>query len=131
MRTWGWTVAGTLLLATPALAQRSGERAPLAACDGTVTTIRTSTVRPGGWREFQRAVAAHAAWYAAHGAPARVTLARVFDRAGYSEREAVTVTSWRDASRQVTHDAAWDRFVALYKASSTIKNEVRVCLPRS
>ena len=80
-------------------------------CNGQLATIRTSTVRPGKWDEFARAVAAHDSWYAHHGGGAKVTLARVVHRnprsgaSGYADGAAVTITVFRDAnSRAPQHD---------------------------
>jgi hypothetical protein len=111
------------------------EVAPLR-CDGRLATIRTSAVRPGKWDEFQHAVTAHGEWYAQHGGGATVRLARVLHRnprsgtSDYADREAVTITVFRDARAHAPqHDKAWDDFVAAYAASSRVEHEQRVCLP--
>lgn len=99
-------------------------------CAGTIATIRISTVKPGQWRAFAQAVADHKAWYARHGSPASVSLARVVERGRYSDGEAVTITTFRDTGKAPVRDRAWDAFVKAYAASSTIKEERRVCLPK-
>jgi len=114
----------------------SDDRAAPLRCNGQLATIRTSTVRPGKWDEFARAVAAHDSWYAHHGGGAKVTLARVVHRnprngaSGYADGEAVTITVFRDAAgRALQHDRGWDDFVSAYAASSQVAHEARVCLP--
>lgn len=117
--------------------RRAVDAAPLR-CDGRLATIRTSNVRAGKWDEFSRAVAAHGNWYARHGGGATVKLARVVSRnprsgvSGYADRQAVTITVFRDANaRAPQHDKSWDEFVAAYAASSQVAHEQRVCLPSS
>jgi len=114
----------------------SYDRAAPLRCNGQLATIRTSTVRPGKWDEFARAVAAHDSWYAHHGGSAKVTLARVIHRnprsgaSDYADGEAVTITVFRDANGSVPqHDRGWDDFVSAYAASSQVAKEARVCLP--
>jgi len=112
------------------------DRAAPLPCNGKLATIRTSTVRPGKWDEFARAVAAHDSWYAHHGGGAKVTLARVVHRnprsgaSDYADGEAVTITVFRDAKGSAPqHDRGWDDFVSAYATSSQVANEARVCLP--
>jgi hypothetical protein len=120
--------ACALLFAFPASAQRRAADYP--PCAGNIATIRVSAVKPGKWAAFSRAVADHRAWYARHGGPASVSLARVIDRGRYSDGEAVTITVFRDPAKAPERDAAWNAFVAAYAATSTIKEERRVCLPK-
>jgi hypothetical protein len=120
-----------LLSAMPASARPQSGGAARPACAGTIATIRFSAVKPGQWPVFARAVAAHRAWYQQHRSPNTVTLSRVLARGGqgYSDSEAVTMTLFRDPAAPV-HDKGWDAFVADYKASSTIQEERRVCVPK-
>ena len=129
MRQWMVASAFALLLASSVSAQRRA--APdYPPCAGNIATIRISTVKPGKWSAFARAVADHKAWYARHGSPASVGLARVVERGRYSDGEAVTITTFRDTGKAPVRDRAWDAFVKAYAASSTIKEERRVCLPK-
>jgi hypothetical protein len=121
--------AGMVLLGSvPVLAQRTD---PGAVCPaGTrYATIRHSLVKPGQWATFESAVAAHNAWYGMHTDKTATRLARVMapKAAGLSEGEAVTITTYSGAP-QPAHDAAYDAFTAKYRASSTLKDEARVCL---
>jgi hypothetical protein len=96
------------------------------------TTIRHDLVKPGKWAEFEQAVAAHNAWYAAHGDRETKTellraVARKSGGSGFSTSEAATITHY-SAKPAPAHDAAWNAFIAQYRDSSKIKDELRVCM---
>jgi hypothetical protein len=94
--------------------------------------IRHSIVKAGQWAVFERAVADHNAWYASHGNKSVSKLARVITagsaRPGFSTTEAVTITVYADTP-QPAHDTAYAAFTAKYRASSTMKDEARICMP--
>ncbi|QJU59802.1 hypothetical protein HL653_20440 [Sphingomonas sp. AP4-R1] len=94
--------------------------------------IRHSLVKPGQWGAFAEAVAAHNSWYVSHANKTTTNLVRVVKpgAGGFalSPAEAVTITRYADAPPPA-HDAAYDAFTAQYKASSELKDEVRVCMP--
>jgi len=123
-------VAASLLTTTAANAQMANP------CpDGTnPATIRHSKIKPGGWTTFAKAVAAHNAWYVSHGDPTRTTLIRVLTRGGsgpaVSDAEAMTITRYGATKPQATRDAAYSAFTDLYRQSSEMADETRVCLPR-
>jgi len=126
-----------MLIAAPFASSVTQAQAPrpnpgLACPAGTqYATIRHSLVKPGRWATFEGAVAAHNAWYVAHGNKTRTKLSRVIAlRSGapsLSTSEAVTMTVYTDAP-QPAHDAAYDAFTAKYRASSTLKDEARICM---
>ena len=122
------------LLAASAAAAQAPAASPGAACpSGTrYTTIRHSKVKPGQWAAFEKAVAAHNAWYADRDNDTRTGLVRVLTpppgTAALSAVEAVTITRYADAPAPA-HDAAWTAFTSQYKASSEVVDEARVCLP--
>ena len=135
-----YTIAITAFLAaTTAVAQPQGmtdrAAAVIAACPlpSRYVAIRHSTIMPGKWGEFQQAVADHAAWYAKHGDKTTTKIARMLDMrngaAVPSEAEAVTITEY-SGKQQPEHDADYEAFTAKYRSSSTIKDEMRVCMPR-
>lgn len=119
--------------AAPATVGTSRGEAPGAACPRgtTYATIRHSFVKAGRWAQFEQAVAAHTAWYAAKGSRTAIRIVRVVDQRGPRPRlsgtEAVTIT--RYVGRQPQRDAGYSAFTAQYKASATIRDEARVCLP--
>ncbi len=99
-----------------------------------MVTMRVSKLTAAGTPAgFLDAVKDHKAWYASHGfkddqfvtAPALVP-----EKGGLkpSASEYVTFHVYGDAEPK--HDAAWDAFVAKYKANATIAGETRMCLPR-
>ena len=94
--------------------------------------IRHSLIKPGKWATFARAVADHQSWYAKHDNATTTTIVRTLTARGsagaLSDRDAVTITRYADKAPP-PHDAGWAAFTAAYKASSTIKDEMRVCLP--
>ncbi len=123
-------VAASLLTATAATAQMANP------CPGGTTpaTIRHSRIKPGGWATFAKAVAAHNAWYVSHNEPTRTTLIRVLTRGGggpvISDAEAVTITRYGATKPQGARDAAYSAFTDLYRQSSEMADETRVCLPK-
>jgi hypothetical protein len=128
----GLSVALMAFVAPAVMAQ--APTGPGSACTaGThFTTIRHSTVKAGQWAVFEQAVAEHNAWYASHGNRSSTKLARVIapSAAGpaLSTAEAVTITTYADTV-QPPHDAAYSGFTAKYRASSDMKDEVRICMP--
>jgi len=92
-------------------------------------SIRHSNVKPGKWTTFAKAVADHSAWYAGHKDGTKTAIARMLTPTGaLSSTEAVTVTHYSGRPKP-KEDAAYAAFLAEYKASSTIKDEMRACLP--
>ena len=120
--------------ATTATAAQAPAPRPGSACTAGehYATIRHSLVKPDQWGTFAEAVAAHNAWYVSHGNKNATKLVRVIKPGaggfGLSPAEAVTITIYADVA-QPAHDAAYDAFTAKYKASSELKDEVRVCMP--
>ena len=123
-------VAASLLTATAATAQMANP------CPSGTTpaTIRHSRIKAGGWATFAKAVAAHNGWYASHDDPTRTTLVRVVTRGGsgpaISDTEAVTITRYLSAKAQPPRDAGYSAFTDLYRQSSEMADETRVCLPK-
>ena len=115
----------------PALAQQS---APLPECKGEVHIVRLSEVKPGKMDTFLKAAADQQAWYKGKGGPDQIVVMRVMKQAAdkswaYSDTETLT-DHIEPADRKpgaMAHDAAYDAFVALFKDSSTIKNEYVTC----
>lgn len=134
------SLAAAALLSTGAA--RAQTAAPPAAvarpiCDGHFAATRYSDVKPGQWATFEQAVRDHNAFYAAHGIATTVTLVRVLEadpatRAPrYSDTAAMTIAVYSDpaAATAAPHDAAYAKFIAEYQASSTLREEHRICLP--
>ena len=125
--------AAIMALSVGVHAQSQRQAAPGAACPaGTrYATIRHTSVKSGQWAAFAKAVADHTAWYAAHKDGTRTALGRILAPAakgGVSATEAVTITYY-SGKPQPDHDAAYAAFIAEYRASSTVKDEMRACLP--
>jgi len=128
----------TLLLAP--LAHSKAQTAPLA-CEGRIATVRVSEIKAGGTVDgFMAAMAAHKAWYGAHGMPAeqifasRVIVSDEKTRAqSYSDKQFLSFHIHAPASRPAQpgpkHDEAYDAFVKLYHDNSDIKSEYNVCMP--
>jgi hypothetical protein len=104
-------------------------------CLGHLTVIRDSAILPGKLPLFEKAVADQTVWYARHGASATPKLLRIVRRdpqtgaTSYAVDEAMTATIHQPGVASAPHDAAWDAFVAEFRASSTIKSETAVCWP--
>jgi len=110
----------------PVAAQQSGDLQ----CAGKRVAIRVSTIKPGQFAAFRKAVQAHQAWYAGHGNATKVALVRLAKRSGtgaaYDDGEAMTIVSY-DSKPQPAHDGAYQAFVDAYQASSSVKSEYRGC----
>lgn len=119
-------VAAALAASTSAFAQG----AP--ACDGTSVTFRVSRLTANGTMAgLADAVKAQRAWYAGHGYKTDgFMLGTVLEGGRPSAREFVTLHTRTGVAPAVKRDAAWDAFVAKYKANSTIASETRFCLPK-
>lgn len=122
-------VAASLLTTTAATAQMANP------CPGGTTpaTIRHSKIKPGQWATFAKAVAAHNAWYGSHNDATRTTLVRVMTKGTggpvVTDTEAVTITRYGATKPQAARDAAYSAFTDLYRQSSEMADEMRVCLP--
>ncbi len=127
----GWikgAILAVTLMSVPALA---ASPCPT----GRTATIRISSIKPTGSMDgFRQAAAAHLAWYKSHGFKTEQSIVPVlsYDRAADAERvsttEIMTIRTGDDVPRD-KHDAAWDAYVAQYKANSDIVAERRICLP--
>jgi hypothetical protein len=108
------------------------------ACPGNdMATIRISRIaRSGTMAGFDKAVADHAKWYADHGfdkdrifaAPMLVTDETTHKLAPSPD----TMMSFHTHDHEVPksmEDAAWNAFVAEYRANSVIVSTTHVCLP--
>lgn len=121
-------IAGVALLAATGASAQSA--APGAACPaGThYGTIRHNLVKQGKLAVFEKAVAAHNAWYAGKKNATTTRLVRLIDKGALLDGEAATITIYADAPIPA-RDAAFEAFTALYRESTAIKDEMRGCLP--
>jgi hypothetical protein len=123
-------VAAAALLPGAVAAQSS---TPSVCKAGQLTRVRLTKIKPGGTMAgFNQAVAAHSAWYKAHGvrlvqrvAPVLVT---VNGKQQVSTDEVMTFSTGDNVPRQ-KHDAGWDAFVAKYRANSDVEKETIICMP--
>jgi hypothetical protein len=107
-------------------------------CDGDLTVVRVSTIKPGKLDTFMAAVAAHKAWYRANGITTNdFVTARILLRdpatKGWktSETEVMTYHIRPPFDRLPNRgDAAWNAYVQQYKDSSEIKSEYMTCMPK-
>lgn len=82
---------------------------------------------------FLDAVKDHKAWYASHGLTDDVFVtapALVPQKGGMKPSASEYVTFHVYGAKDPAHDAAWDAYVAKYKANATIDSETRFCLPK-
>jgi hypothetical protein len=107
--------------------------APAACKTGELTRVRLSKIKPGGTMAgFNQAVAAHIAWYKAHGFKMTQRVAPVLVTANGKQqvsRDEVMTFSAGDNVPRDKHDGGWDAFVAKYRANSTVEKETIVCMP--
>ena len=97
-------------------------------------TMRVSKLSASGTPAgFLDAVKDHKAWYASHGfnddsfvtGPALTP-----GKGGMKPSASEYVTFHNYGGKEPKHDAAWDAYVAKYKANATIASETRFCLPK-
>ena len=106
-----------------------------AACSGDLVSMRVSKLKPGGsMAGFAEAARDNAAWYASHGLKTeKFITAPVYEQSDGEPKPSVTKVMTIHVYGSATipkHDAAWDAFVAKYKANSSIDSETRACLPK-
>ncbi len=125
-------VIAALSAASAVHTQSPADTAPTCPAGTQYTTIRHSQILPGQSATFEKAVADHQAWYAAHDNGTTTAIMRILpphgSAAALSDSDTVTITRYADKAPP-PHDAGWEAFTAEYKASSTIKDEMRVCMP--
>ena len=112
-----------------------GGTAAQAACNGDLVAVRVSKLKPGGsMAGLLDAAKDNGAWYGAHGLKAdRFATAPVYEQADGEPKPSVTrlmTFHVYGTDTKPKHDAAWNAFVAKYKANSTIESENRVCVPK-
>ena len=127
-------IAAAAALVVPTVA--TAEPKPATDCSqGELTRIRLSKIKPNGsMAGFRDAVAAHTRWYKAHGYRIEQRIAPVVRfakaKAGSAPQEVMTFATSDDVPRE-KHDAAWEAFVAKYRANSDIERETIVCMAAS
>lgn len=132
------TMAATLALAAPALAQAAAPAAPAAPtaprpprCDGEVQLVRISTLKPGATiAQFEAVVARHMAWYRSHGyTENNQRIARLMTPTGWATDKVATIHVNAPGVPREKRDAEWDGFVKAYRDISDISNEYFLCFP--
>lgn len=128
----------TLIVTAAVAMQAAIAQTQMPACDGDITLVRVSTIKPGALPKFMAAVAAHQAWYRTNSIKDnQIVAARVFVRDEatgtfkYSDTEVVSYHFRPPMSVPNRGDAAWNAYVQQYRDSSEIKNEFMTCMPKS
>ena len=100
----------------------------------TMVTMRVSKLIAAGTPAgFLDAVKDHKAWYASHGMKDDVFVTApvlVPEKGGLKPSASSYVTFHVYGTKEPKHDAAWDAYVAKYKANTTVDSETRFCLPK-
>ena len=134
----GLIATASFILAASGLGSAAQADDPNAPCPiGSPAIVRLSKIIPGGTMDgFKKAVADHSKWYADHGfAEDRQVLAPVvvYDQAkngwSISPDQVMTIHTHATSVPMAKHDAAWDAYVAEYKANSEIVSSTAVCMP--
>jgi len=132
----------TATLSTLGLALAAGashaQQATQSPCDGDVTVVRVSEIKPGGTMNgLLAAAAAHEKWYRDRGvADNEIVVSRVMVRdtvsktVKYSDSQALTYHIRPPGAGRVTPgDEAWNAYVKQYQQHSEIKAEYVTCMP--
>ena len=123
------------ILTAMAMLASAGTAQAAAPCgDGSMVTVRESKLTAAGTKAgLMEAFADHQAWYAKAGLGDSFTMGGVLEPAKGGQR----VSDTRFASIHVygsktppKRDAAWDAYVAKYRANASIGREMRFCLPK-
>jgi hypothetical protein len=118
----------------PAAAQQAAAPTLASICGGDVNLVRVSEIKPGKMDKFLEAVAAQQAWYKKADPPDQISAMCVMEQNRDTkawtifETQAITLHVMPDRKESLTHDAAWDAFVALFKDSSTITTQYVTCV---
>jgi len=142
MKWVGFLIASLGYLSLPSMGQNT-VAAPIAnastqqqACEGTLTVVRLSDVKPGKADEFLAATAAQLAWYRANGVTSnQIYAARILvkdpvtNQSAYSDTQFVTfhINPPRGEAKLPREDAGWKAFVKLFRESSEVKTEYTTC----
>lgn len=122
---------------SPATASAQAPAAVPPLCTGMMNIVRVSEIKPGMMAKFMQAVAAQQAWYTSKGTPDKIDVMRVMEQnpasKAYAFSETTALTSHiepavRPGGKGPEHDAGYAAFVALFRDSSTIKNEYVTCV---
>jgi hypothetical protein len=123
------------LLASASFAQQPA----IPACDGDLTIVRVSQIKPGGTVQgLLAAAAAHQKWYRDHGVmDNEIVVSRIIVRDSaaralkYSDTEVLTYHIRPPGPGRVkAPDASWNAFVRQYRENSDIKAEYFTCVPK-
>ena len=122
------------MTAAQAMAASANDLCP----NGNLMTIRVSKISPkGSTAGFEKAVADHAKWYADHGyGEDKIVSAPilVYDEANKTEvqatNELMTIHTNAHPVPRDKHDAAWDAYVAEYRANAEYGAETTACMPK-
>jgi hypothetical protein len=125
---FAFVVTAFILFSSLHAAAQQPAKAP--ACPGGYNIVRVSEINPGMMDKFVSAVAAQKAWYKKIGAPDEISMLRILDTSSgaYSSTEALTMHEQAGSGGpNAPHDADYDAFVAMFKASSKIKSQYVAC----
>jgi hypothetical protein len=138
MRTILFLFSLLALQTAPLLAQTAAAPA-MPPCNGVITIVRVSEIKPGALNGFMDAVAAHQAWYRKNGiADNQIFASRVIvkdEKTGafkYSDTEVLTYHVNPPDSKRTPHrgDDSWNAYVKMYRDTSDIKSEYITCAPK-
>lgn len=123
----------TLAAAAPALAQTPNELCP----NGQLALVRTSKLKPGGDKAgFEKAVHDNLAWYRSKGITTNQQLAATVlisedgGKTWKASSDTVASVHLNPPSSRPANDAAWDAFVAEFRANSDIATETMLCVEK-
>jgi len=123
----------TLFVAAPALAQSPNDLCP----NGQLALVRTSKLKPEGAKAgFDKAVHDNQAWYRAKGITTNQQLAATVlitedgGKTWKASPDTVASVHLNPPSSRPATDAAWDAFVAEYRANSDIATETMLCVEK-
>ncbi len=138
IRLWTAIVIATAFT-LPSVPARAATNTELCA-NGSVAVLRVNSIKPASSRaSFEQAVNEHMKWYRDHGFKENdmeIVDVLTFDRAsqtsGIATSQVMTIHRNPPGADKTLalRDAAWQAYVAAYRASSSIVSENTVCMPK-
>ena len=136
-------LVATLMLVFVLQAADARGQTVLPACDGDITMVRLSTIKPtSSLQAFMKAQDAHLAWYRKNGFTtnhiysARVLVVdKTAKQQHFSDTEVMTFhvrppVATGAAPISAKDQAGWDNYVKMYRDSSDITSEHVICMPK-
>lgn len=97
------------------------------ACDGRMSILRLSEIKPGMMDTFLQAATAQQAWYTKNGSADTIHVLRVMNGQTHEWSTTEAMSDHVETGAQPKQDEGYAAFVKLFQQSSTIKTQWLTC----